>query len=172
MNILDQYVIPLKGLSDGDHAYDFKISDKFFEKFENSEIKKGKLNAEVILSKHAAVISVTFNITGTVELICDRCLDNFDYPLKSSNKLYIKFGTEPTENLDDVIFLPDIKQQLFIAQYIYEFINLNISLKRTHPDDKDGNSLCNSEMLKKLNELNIDKTNNIDPRWEKLKNIK
>lgn len=170
MNILDQYVIPLQGLEEGDYVYTFEVTDTFFDEFENSEIKKGKLDAEVILSKHASVITITFNLNGSVELLCDRCLENFNYKVSSSNSLFIKFGLVDNDKNGDIIYISDPEQQINIAQYLYEFAHLNIPIKRIHPENEKGESLCNKEMLKKLNELSDNKTN-IDPRWEELKKL-
>jgi hypothetical protein len=62
-------------------------------------------------------------------------------------------------------------------QYIYEMIALSVPLRRVHPGVKDGS--LNSEALTKLNELTIkelkedkeEKEENIDPRWDKLKQL-
>jgi uncharacterized metal-binding protein YceD (DUF177 family) len=62
-----------------------------------------------------------------------------------------------------------------VQQYIYELIVLSIPLKRVHPGVEDGT--LDSEVLDKLEELSINNNENkndedeIDPRWDKLKNL-
>ncbi len=40
------YTIPISGLREGKQTYDFGIGREFFEQFEESEIKEGKLGSE------------------------------------------------------------------------------------------------------------------------------
>lgn len=171
LNYLDQYVIPLKGLKEGEHSYHFKINDTFFDEFENSEIKKGKLNLQVLLNKQMNVISLNFKISGHVDTICDRCLENFDLEIDSSYQLFIKFSENENDE-DEVIYISENKHHINIAQYIYEFIHFSIPLKRIHPVDKNGKSKCNIEMIKKLKGLKKENSDKIDPRWEELKKLK
>jgi len=77
--------------------------------------------------------------------------------------------------------LPFGEFEIDIAQYIYEMIVLSIPLRRVHPGIKDGS--LNTEALVKLKELTIkeqkkekkekkeEKEENIDPRWDKLKQL-
>jgi len=64
--------------------------------------------------------------------------------------------------------------KLNVEQLIYELITLSIPQKRIHPGVLDGT--LKSDILDKLNELSpkvnisTDK-GEIDPRWEKLKEI-
>ncbi|HKJ79252.1 MAG TPA: DUF177 domain-containing protein, partial [Prolixibacteraceae bacterium] len=69
------------------------------------------------------------------------------------------------------------EHQLNLAQLIYEYISLAIPLKRVHPEDKNGDSQCDTEMLDKINnyvqpEVDKDEEENVDPRWAALKKLK
>ncbi len=172
LNLLEQYAIPLKGIKEGEYKYTFEVLDKFFEHFEKSEINKANIIVEVIIKKVLSVMTLIINISGEVEVECDRCLDKFMLPISSSNTLFIKTESENKIDDDDIIYVSDFEQQINVAQYIYEFIELNMPIKKNHPIDKYGKSLCNKEMLKKLNELESKKINDIDPRWENLIKIR
>ncbi|MBN2520279.1 MAG: DUF177 domain-containing protein [Bacteroidales bacterium] len=172
MDFLDQYVISLKGLKDGEYKYTFEVLDKFFEHFEKSEINKANIIVEVIINKVLSVMTLIINISGEVEVECDRCLDKLMLPISISNTLYIKTETENKIDDDDIIYISDFEQQINVAQYIYEFVELNMPIKKTHPIDKYGKSMCNKEMLNKINELESKKTDDIDPRWENLKKFR
>jgi uncharacterized protein len=163
------YVIPLSGLKEGRHAYKFEIGEMFFGQFEGSEIKEGELIAVVELDKHASHLDLRFMISGAVKVSCDRCLEVFSYPTESENRLLVKLGSKWDEDDPDLLSIPADEHELDIKQYLYEFISLSLPLQRVHPDDENGKSTCNPEMLKKINEHAVN--NETDPRWDKLKKL-
>jgi uncharacterized metal-binding protein YceD (DUF177 family) len=171
---LSKYRIVYQGLSEGLYEFDFEIDDLFFESLEYSDIKKGDLKAKVFLNKKSTFLELDFQIDGYVELICDRCLDEFKQPVNYEGKLYVKFSEKEVELADDVICLLPTAHELDISHYIYESINLSIPLKRVHPDDSEGNVTCNPEMLEKLENYKTGEPaeDDIDPRWEDLRNLK
>jgi uncharacterized metal-binding protein YceD (DUF177 family) len=171
---LSKYRIVYQGLSEGLHEFDFEIDDLFFDSLEYSDIKKGDLKAKVYLNKKSTFLELDFQIDGYVELICDRCLDEYKQPVNFEGKLYVKFSEKEDELADDVICLLPTDHELDISHYIYESINLSIPLKRVHPDDEEGNVTCNPEMLEKLENYKTGEPadDDIDPRWEDLRNLK
>ena len=172
MNYLSQYTLPFSGLSEGKHQFDFTVNDRFFAEFETSEVEKGELRVLVELEKRSTYLSLTFSIGGVVELICDRCLENFIFPVESHRKLLVKFSEKPVEDEAELIYLHPNDFQVEIAQYIYEFVILSLPIRRIHPDGEDGESLCDPVMIKKLEELRYHgKTSDEpeDPRWKELK---
>ena len=172
MNYLSQYTLPFSGLSEGKHLFDFDVNDRFFDEFENSEVEKGDLKVQVELEKRSTYLRLTFSIRGVVQLICDRCLENFNYSLESKRELLVKFSDKPVEDEAEMIYLHPTDFQVLIAQYIYEFVILSFPIRRIHPDGEDGESLCDPVMIKKLEELRYHgKTSDEpeDPRWKELK---
>lgn len=167
MSILDQYVIPLKGLTDGVYNYTFEFEQKFFDEFNEVEFRHSDIEAIILLEKRASLIVLEIGISGTIDVICDRCLDYFSMPVKNSQHLYLKLGQKGEDDDEETIFLSDTEQHISIAQYVYELVNFSIPLRKVHPK----NSQCNKEMLKKLEEYSTGKEHEIDPRWEKLKNL-
>jgi uncharacterized protein len=107
-----------------------------------------------------------------VKTICDRCLDEFDLPLKYQWKLFFKFGEESYELTDEIIILSSSVHEINISQFIYEYIHLALPYRRIHPDI-NGASGCNKGMIQKLESLKIDeiKEKNYNPSWDKLKEI-
>lgn len=167
---MDKYRIVFQGLSEGVHEFEFEVDDLFFENLEYSDIKKGNLNAKVLLTKRTQFLELRFSINGYVELICDRCLDEYDQPVKYRGTLFVKFSENEEQLAEDVICLLPADHELDIAHYLYESIKLSIPLKRVHPKDK-GNITCNQEMLKNLDKYykkghSIESGN--DPRWSDL----
>ncbi len=164
-----ELVIPFKGLSIGFHNYNFVINNSFFEDFEFTDIKRGSLNLSLSLEKESNLMRFDFHFTGNVWLNCDRCLEMYEQPLEGDFQLIVKYGELFREISDDMIELPFTESRLDLGQYVYEYINLLLPIKHVHPDDENGISTCNPEMLKKLEETASPK---VDPRWEELKKLK
>ncbi|HPR62558.1 MAG TPA: DUF177 domain-containing protein, partial [Prolixibacteraceae bacterium] len=94
MDFLSRYEIAFKGLKEGSHRFEYEIDDRFFENIESSLVNKGKLKAKVDLQKQSNLLIIEMRVKGTVELICDRCLENYNEKVKSKDKLIVKFGSE------------------------------------------------------------------------------
>jgi len=169
VDYLSKYKINHKELELGNYQYQFSIDDKFFESFEKSEIQSGELEAKVDLTKESRVITLDISIQGTVKVQCDRCLDFFDFKIDYNGKLYVKH--EGTADSEDVIIVLSDEPDINLAQYFYESIHLTLPLKRIHPDDEDGNSTCNQDMLDLLEQYKQEDKDKTDPRWDKLKNL-
>lgn len=175
-NFLNTYSIHFKGLKVGKHSFNFEVDETFFENFEEGEIKQGKLEVTVKLNKQSQMLDLKISIIGFVETVCDRCLDNFNLPISFSGSLYVKFGDEKAEEGDEIIILTPDESELNLAQYIYESICLSIPLQRYHGVN-GSDQTCNKEMIKKLknhlaNSTKKEESTDLDPRWDKLKDIK
>jgi uncharacterized metal-binding protein YceD (DUF177 family) len=167
------YIIQFAGLSLGQHKYEFEISDKFFESLDYSEIKQGRINVVLNLIKQSTMMILEFEIKGTVKMECDRCTGEFDMPLSGNYRLIVKVGGHETgDEDDDIITIAANEHELDLSQYLYEYVTLSLPIRRVHPEDKEGNSTCDQEMLKKLDDHIIGEEDKTDPRWDNLKNIK
>jgi uncharacterized protein len=165
------YTIGISGLKEGRHEIDFEINNKFFENFEESEIREGSLFAYVELEKRQSHIDLIIRISGKVKVCCDRCLEMFFYPVECENRLFVKLGKKIEDQDPDIISLSADEHELDLQQNFYEYIHLALPIKRFHPDDENGDSTCDPEMLKKLKELIVDEENEFDPRWDELKKL-
>ncbi len=163
------FEIPFQGLALGTHQFVFKIGDSFFNNLSYSEIAGGKVMAEVELIKESTMLIFNFSMKGFVDLVCDRCLEKYPQPLEGSFKLIVKFGEGPEEVSDEIITIPFEQAAFDLTHYFHEYIVLLLPLKHVHPDDDEGNSTCNVDMLEQLNKHSKTKA---DPRWAALKDIK
>lgn len=168
------YIIQFVGLSIGQHEFVFDIQDTFFEALDYSEIKQGNIKVGLTLLKQSTMMVLHFKISGTVKQDCDRCTAPLDLPIDGNYKLIVKVGGSDTGNEDDdIITIAANEHELDLSQYIYEYIALSLPIKRVHLDDKKGKSTCDKEMLKKLEHFLVEEDKEeIDPRWNQLKNIK
>jgi len=167
---LKRYKIDIAELSIGEREYHFKFDSDFFSNFENSIAKKGSGGIKVVLNKTDTFIELSFHIFGKLELICDRSLDLFDLPLDFHREIIIKFGEEPEKNNeeDDIMFITWNTPSINIAQQLYEFLNMEIPMKKLHPRYQDKKD--NSDELVYTSEANAESS--IDPRWSKLSELK
>ncbi|MBU8893689.1 MAG: DUF177 domain-containing protein [Bacteroidales bacterium] len=173
MGSLNKYQIVYQGLSEGLHEFNFDINDSFFENREYSEIEKGELTAEVSLNRKPQFLELDFIIEGFIVLTCDRCLGLYNQSINFQGKLFVKFSESESELAEDVICLSSVDYELDVSHYIYESIRLSIPLKRVHPDNKNGETTCDPDMIKKIHNLNTERPagDNTDPRWDDLKNL-
>ena len=157
------------------YQFEFKIDKKFFDEFSFDEFESCDITANVVLEKKTTMLEINFKHKGTVNVPCDLTGEQFDLPIKGKIKLVVQFGEEFNNDNDELLILPHGEHQIDLAQYIYEMIVLSIPQKRVHPGVKDGT--LQTEALKKLNELQvkdveeIKKEEEIDPRWDKLKQL-
>ncbi|MBN2862864.1 MAG: DUF177 domain-containing protein, partial [Bacteroidales bacterium] len=153
----------------GQNCFDFELDKGFLEQYEETEIQDAKLKAYVEAEKTSSHIDITVRITGVIDIACTRCLGVFSYPIDCENRLLVKFGQTDDESDPDIIIIPKDKHELNLMQYFYEYIFLALPIKRVHPDDKNGESTCDKEMIKKLSEYIVNGEGLADPRWDKLR---
>ncbi len=171
MSTLSFYNIAFKGLSQGKHIFDFEIDRKFFAEFEGSILEDGQVNVRLTLEKQSSLMIFWFEVQGTVEVQCDRCLEMYNQPIKSKDRIFVKFGEKEFVEGDDVIWVSTNDYQLNVAQLIYEFIGLAIPIKKIHPDDEEGNSMCDSEMIEKLEKYIVREGEENPSVWKDLKKL-
>ncbi len=174
MAYLDQFTIPFLGLSLGEHEYEFQITNAFFEQegFMDSEIKSADVKVKVLLNRQETLLILNFDIEAVIGIDCDRCLVNYSLPTGSQQRLIVKFDNEPYNDTDDILVLSPSTTVLNIAQTLYEYIGLLLPYQRIPCESNEDNSLCDKEVLTKLEQYSIKNNEQNDSRWEALKNIK
>lgn len=169
------YNIAFKGLGIGKHDFEYQVDKRFFDYFDGGIAEDGDVNVKLELEKQSALMVLWFHVKGTVKIQCDRCLDIFDQPVKSQNKVFVKYGEGNFEEGDDVVWIGVDDTHINVAKLIYDFIILSIPIKHVHPDDANGNSLCNPEMLKRLKAMSVEEKSTdkpaTDSRWDELKKL-
>ena len=92
--------------------------------------------------------------------------------LTCEKKHIVKFGLTNKELSDEISVIDMGTQALDISSYIYEFVSLEIPMKKVHPRlrDQERAELAYEDKTPCSNEEEQDDT--VDPRWEVLKKIK
>lgn len=172
-------VIRFSGLKDGLHEFHFEIGNTFFEQLDYSEITKATLAVDVQLEKRTNMLILNFNIAGKVEVMCDKCTDDFFIDVDTEEELIYKFGDGISDDVK-IVVIPENEIEIDISQTVYELTILAIPSKRVHPKGE-----CNQEMLKTMDDYLIVESNEgeplkdedisdelVDPRWSELKKLK
>jgi uncharacterized metal-binding protein YceD (DUF177 family) len=175
MRPLKEFTIQFVGLKVGEHYFDYQIDKKFFEYFKFEDFNDSNIKAQVLLNKKPTFLEFEFKISGTVNVNCDLSNEAYDQELRGSLDIVVKFGHEFNDENEEILIIPHGEYEIRIEQYIYELIVLSVPKKLIHPGIKDGS--LKSEILEKLKELSpktLDEKENseeIDPRWDKLKKL-
>lgn len=171
-----KYEIPFVGLKEGKHDFSYLLDEAFFESFDSKIPGPGELNVALEFNKKSDWFVLSFNISGELIFACDRCTDDFPLEIHDNFRVMLRFE-EDDATMDaedgDVVFISRNDTHFNVAQLLYELSLLSIPLKKIHPEDEDGESGCNEEIMNKWLSQNKDAdADTIDPRWEKLKKIK
>jgi len=177
MKKLNEFLIPFIGLKLGKHQFEYQINKAFFESFDYDEFESADIKVSVVFDKKNTMLELNFKHKGTIHVPCDLTNEMFDFPIKGKLKVIVQFGEEYNDDNDELLILPHGEHEINIAQIIYEMIALSIPFRKVHPGVKDGT--LDSEALRKLNELRVEEIkeenknteDNIDPRWDKLKQL-
>ncbi len=183
-----KFKIRLSGVSVGTHCHSFVCTKSFFESSEIFDIDDALINVDVTMDKMERSASFSFHFHGNIMAKCDRCLEDLTFPIDFHTRLVVNFISTTDSQCDDesVWTLWEKAYDIDLYQYIYEAIVLELPSQFIHEDDEEGNSICSPEMLEMLSkyavhiddveEENDEEEENeieeMDPRWEKLKNIK
>lgn len=174
---LRYFDIDIFNLANKDYQYEFEFNEQLFAAFSDSPFQNGSGTAKVALRKSETMIVLTFDIVGSVELICDRSLEEFDYPLDFEEKMILKFGDEDIEVSESMAIIHRDTQKVNVGQFIYEFIMLDIPMKKLHPkfeeeedEEEEEESLIYSS--EEADDEDDDEDDENDPRWDILKKLK
>ena len=174
MKALKQFSIPFTGLKLGKHQFDFDIDKNFFDAFEQSLVKEGKLNASVELDKQETMLQLVFHIEGKIKLTCDTCLSRFDQPIELNERQIVKFA-EDEEEVDDleIMTLSRKETTIDVSELIYEYISVAVPFIN---NCEQAGQNCDPQMLETLKKFRSgseeQEEQTDDPRWAALKNLK
>jgi uncharacterized metal-binding protein YceD (DUF177 family) len=172
---VDGYRVNIIGLSNKIHHFEYEIGDEFFNRFGSDLISSGSFRVDVDLNKHETFLEVTFDIKGSAVLVCDRSLEEFEYPIKTRKMVVFKFGDEDREITEEIVMIQRDTPSLELGQLIYEFISLAVPMKKLHPrfvSEQDSDTQDDGKIVYTSAAEEKKEDKEIDPRWEKLKKLK
>ena len=180
MGKFDLYKVDLKGTQPDVQEREYLLDNQFFANIDGEDIPKGKIRVLLTINKTGGMFTFCFNISGIAVIPCDRCLDDMEFPIETTNRLIVKFGKDYAEESDEIIVIPETEGIINLAWFLYEFAALAIPMKHIH-----GPGKCNKQMTSKLKKHSAgvedeeqtgeqetgDLDNEMDPRWDALKNL-
>ena len=176
MKAHNDFIIPFSSLKSGKNLFSFKLNKTFFEAFNWDEFKKCTFNVSLELIKSTTMIDMFFVIEGEFTSLCDRCMYDIDLKVNQDYRQLIKLVESEQEIYNDEIEFLSLKAfEINIAPYIFEYVLLSMPSKKVHTIES-----CNKESINILDNYlltenyendNLD-SNNIDSRWDKLKELK
>lgn len=169
MQILDQYKIQFSGLTNGVYNFNFQITNSFFEATSFPEVESGDIAVLIKLEKSENLMVLDFQLDGGLELMCDRCLEYFTYPVSIAEQLIVRQVADAKESEDDnLLFIELQAHTLDLSQFLYDYINIALPIQRIHPEDEQGKSSCNQEMLDQIEKYSKPINNS---QWDALKDF-
>lgn len=132
-SILNTFKIDIFRLENKQYMHEFEGNDDFFDALDQNLIQKGYFKASVALNKNETMIQMIYKISGSVELTCDRSLDLFDFPVDITQKMILKFSDHNEEITEELMLIDRNTQYINVAQDIFDFIGLQIPIKKLHP---------------------------------------
>ncbi|MDE5707354.1 MAG: DUF177 domain-containing protein [Alistipes sp.] len=159
MDTVRKYSIAYKGLSLGEHTFDFEIGEDLFQLFENQEIRGGNCRAEVRLVRSERQLRLEVSIRGEVVVECDRCLGDCALPVDYTGTLVVKFSDEIREYDGETMWLSAAQDHIELAQYLYESIVLSLPYQRVHPEGG-----CDPDMLRRFRIVSDEEFERIENR--------
>jgi uncharacterized metal-binding protein YceD (DUF177 family) len=141
----DLYKVNLKDMQQDIQSIEYLLDNAFFTNIEGEDVQKGKVNVSLTITKEREMFNFTFQLNGIITISCDRCLDDMDYPIETTARLFVKFGKDYAEESDEIVVIPEREGIINIAWFLYEFVALAIPIKHVHAPGK-----CNKQMSSKL----------------------
>ncbi len=177
MNSHREFEIAFVGLKPGIHEFTYRITDKFFEAYQQQDFKHCETTIKLSFDKKNGFMLLKFEVLGKLEVICDRCGNSLPLDLWDEFNVLVKLVEEPEimnqqEEDPDVYYISKSESHLHIADWIYEFINLSIPIQRMCKEEEIGGPHCNKEVLEMLRKLQAGETKPRETVWKGLEKFK
>lgn len=189
MGKFTEFKLTLQSLPAGKHRQEFHLGKEFFVNMENTDIRDADLNVVLDIDHNHGVYDMTFTITGTVTLLCDRCLDNLVMDIDTAYHIIVEYGDAYNDESDDILIIPRSDSSLNVAYMIYDTVALAIPIKHVHtlgkcnramssllrkhraasPDDPDAE--MEETLLDEIDDADVKDETTVDPRWDELKKL-
>ena len=132
MTETEGYLIDLIAIPNGQSRFAFELDNEYFGSVEKSEAKSGTVQAVVTADVAPRSISLELQLSGCVQLVCDRCLDLMDYPVDLEKTFQVVLSESDDADDEDTVCVSRAYGKLDIAWLAYEQIIVNLPLVHCH----------------------------------------
>ena len=125
---------------------EYSITDEMLASVENTLVKGGQLIASVTAQQAPEGLRLNIHTAGKAVVECDRCLDDMEVDIDTTNSLSVQTA-DRFEDADDIVYVEMGQKELDLWPMIYDFIVLALPVTHVHPEGQ-----CNKEMAEKLSQ--------------------
>lgn len=157
MKSKNNYKINYRKLGDGKYNIELHIDSEMFTSVDEGEIYGGDCDVKIVLTKGLSILRLEINIDGNVIVSCDRCLEEISIPIHFDGILIVKLTNEVQnsefvidDKAEDTLLLNPMIEELDLEEYLHDSIILSLPLQRVHPENEEGESSCNPDMLSRF----------------------
>jgi uncharacterized protein len=124
----------------------------------------------ISINRISNTITVNIHIDTRIDLVCDRCVENFQTEFSNDVKLLFTRDSDMMQAEQDLVFVLEKQQdEIDLTEPLRQTMLLEVPFKRVcQPECKGLCARCGSDLNKTRCEC---KDEEIDPRWEKLKEL-
>jgi uncharacterized metal-binding protein YceD (DUF177 family) len=155
------FEIAFVGLKQGFHNFEYHVDEQFL--IEKGAADSNKLNAtvELELEKNSTFLQLKFRTGGNALVNCDRCGNELNVDIWDEFNMLVKLtdnaGEKNEEEVDpDIFYINRTESHIDVSDWLYEFVMLSIPTQNQCGEDENGNSLCNADVLQKLEKMKKD----------------
>jgi uncharacterized metal-binding protein YceD (DUF177 family) len=172
-----EYEIAFVGLKPGIHEYSYEITDKFFVPFEQQDFRNCKATVKLRLDKNNGFMLLKFELGGSLDVTCDRCISNLPIDLWDEFNIIVKMVEDPDimnsqEEDPDVYFISRQESHIDVQNWIYEFINLSIPMQKVCSFENMDGPHCNKEVREVLKKMEPENEKSMNPIWKDLEKFR
>ena len=173
MDHLKEFNVNFGRLKLGKHEFNFQVTNKFFESFEQSLVDNCQIKVALTIDKtRLNLMKFNFKIGGSANFPCDRCNVELPYPMDNEFDILVKLNEEEGVENDEIVFLSPDAYEFNVAVLLYDFLTLSVPfkkdcLRKDHPD-----CIKIEELISYGNSSdNEEDDDDGDPRWNDLKKL-
>lgn len=153
-----EYEIAFVGLKQGFHEFRYEVDEQFFQDRGYTDLSEISAQVKLTLDKHTGFLMLKFEIGGKATVNCDRCGNPLQLDLWDEFNMIVKLVDNPEEMNNqeddpDIWYISRNESHIDVSGWLYEFVLLSLPMQRMCKDDETGNSGCNPEVLKKLEDM-------------------
>ena len=112
-------------MPEGTHEFAYHLDKQFFVTMESADVRDANLDVRLTVVYKHDLYNLAFHITGTVTLLCDRCLDDLVFPIDTTYDIAVKYG-EDYDETDELLIIPEADNTLNVSYMIYDTASLAI----------------------------------------------
>lgn len=194
MSKFSEYQLPLQSLPQGEHHYSYHLGKTFFDNMESADVRDANIEVALTVVYKGDVYDLTMHLTGTLTVLCDRCLDDMELPVDTTYHIMVKYGDTYRDDSDDMLEIPHGDAGLNIAYMLFDTASLAIPIKHVHPLGKcnrqmsaalrrhsarpignDEDNGLEQQLVDEMEQMEATDSDDIstptDPRWDALKGL-